>query len=804
MPMMPRPTIWLRALPLIAATACAGSGERPRNPAPPEAPPPEVAGLVNPMIGTKGGETWPGAVTPFGMVQWSPETTKGDATRTSRPGGYGYDTPRIRGFSLTHMSGTGCAGAYGDIPFFPFPDTVASSPSADTKDAIYASAFSHDREQAEAGYYRVALDSGVEVELTASARAGIGRFRYPSGKPATLLIRTSSSEVGSERAQTAIDVAAGTISGSVTSGNFCGYLDAETRRSYYTLYFHAVLDRPITGTGTWRDGVLGPAGSTTAEGGSGYGDKGFPPAGIGSGAYVTFASDGAPVTMRVGISFVSAAGARANLESEIPDGTTFDSVRRAAHDAWNRALGRIAIDGGSRDQQVTFYTALYHSLLHPNLFSDVDGRYVGMDQKVHQAAAGHAQYANFSGWDVYRGQLQLVALLEPAIASDIARSLLLQAEQNGGVWDRWTHAAGGTHVMTGDPGHIAVASLHAFGATDFDAPQALASMVHAATTVTEADRSRRGWQVMAAGERPSLDFYLAHGYVPADGNAWGGAGETLEDASADFAVAQLAARLGDRATAASFLARAGSWHNVFNPSATPDGGYIQDRNSDGSWRTPFDPAGDDGFAEGSSAQYTWMVPHDPHGLFEALGGRDRALARLDAFFRNPDGGWALTHAGGTHAEMDNEPSIGAPWLYYFAGLPARSQEILRHTLETLWGNRPDGIPGQDDLGAMSAWFIWSALGLYPQYPGRADLLIGAPLFPRATIRRSNGVELHLEATGAPALYVDRVALDGTPATHSWLPEAFVAAGGRLSITLAAQPGSWGTAPADLPPSFPPR
>jgi predicted alpha-1,2-mannosidase len=777
-------------------------------------PVPALAPYVNPLIGTKGGETWPGADTPFGMVQWSPENTKGNPVRTARPGGYGYDFQRIRGFALTHMSGTGCAGGYGDVPFYPHVGEVTTSPADDKTDGLYASDFRHEDEHAEAGYYKVKLASGATAELTATTRSGAARFAFPAGQPATLLVRTSASEVGSEKAETHVDVAAHTIDGSVTSGNFCGYLSEEGVRSYYTLYFHAEFDRPFVATGAWKDTTVTP-GATSSEGGMGYGEKGWPAVGKGSGAYVTFAPDGQPIGVRVGISFVSLANARANLAAENPAGTSFETVRAAATAAWNRALARVVVEGGSDDERTTFYTALYHALLHPNVFSDVNGEYTGMDQKVHQVVAPQkVQYANFSGWDVYRGQVQLVTFLDPAVGSEIAQSLLNQADQYGGVWDRWTHGPGATHVMTGDPGHIAVASIFAFGGQAFDAARALRSMVHAATTVHELDLSKRGAPVMSVGERPSLDAYLKLHYVPADGNAWGGAGETLEDVSADFAIAQLARRLGDRGVHDQFVLRSGYWRNVFNPAATPEAGYVMDRNADGTWVARFDPAGDaddgNGFAEGSSAQYTWMIPFDARGLFRAMGGVDKAVARLDAFFRNADGTWAATRAGGAHAEMNNEPSIGAAYLYLFAGVPWKTHETVRQVINTLWGNRPDGIPGQDDLGAMSAWFVWSSLGLYPNYPGRSELLVTAPFFAKATIRRSNGVVVTIDAPGAgrDAAYVYGLRVDGADVPRSWLEEAFVGKGGKVEIAVGAtrpeaKAGAWGTRAEDLPPSFSP-
>jgi predicted alpha-1,2-mannosidase len=767
--------------------------------------PPDVAKNVNPIIGSDGADTFPGADLPFGMVQWSPENTSGNQTRTPYPGGYAYNQTKIRGFALTHMSGTGCAGAFGDIPILPFAGSVTSSPSSDSKDATYALSFTHAHETAQAGYYAVTFDNGVKAELTATLRTGSGRFTYPAGKPATLLFRTSNSEVGSEDASITIDSAKRTVTGWVKSGNFCGYINTVDRRSYYTLYFQAELDQPITGTGTWKDGTV-TAGGTTVGGGTTYGSDGFPPAGKGSGAYLTFAGD-QPVNMRVGISFVSQANAKANLDAENPAGTTFEKVRQAAYDAWNGVLGRIAISGGTADQTAMFYSALYHSLLHPNIFSDVNGQYVGMDQQVHTVGGVQkAQYANFSGWDVYRGQLQLVAFVDPAIGGDIAQSLLNQANQNNGVWDRWTHAAGGTHVMTGDPGHIAVPSLYAFGGTNFDAAGALTSMVAAASNPTSDDAKNDGWNVMVVGERPSLAQYLSLHYVPADGNAWGGVGETIEDVSADFAISQLAARLGNSAVHAQFLARSAYWQNVWNPNASGSTGYLMQRNANGSWATGFSPTSDDGFAEDSAAVYLWNIPFNPAGLFAKMGGNVAALNRLDGFFKDGNGNWVLKDSSGAHADMNNEPSLDSPLLYSFAGAPWKTQATVRAVLDLLWANTPQGIPGQDDLGAMSAWYVWSTIGLYPQYPGRSELLLLAPLFSQISIHRGNGKVITINAPAATDSkpYIQALQVNGAATTKAWLPESFVAAGGTLDFTLSDQPSTtWGAAPGDAPPSFAP-
>jgi len=767
-------------------------------------PPTDPASYVDPFIGTAaGGNVFPGAVVPFGMVQWSPETTRGNHTRAAAAGGYAYDAPRVRGFSLTHLSGTGCRGASGDIPFFPYTGAVESSPSADSTDQVYAVRFSHSNETAAPGVYRVRLESGVFVELTATARTGSGRFTFPPGAPASLLIRTSDSEVGSGGAEIRVDAEKQTVSGSVTSGNFCGYIDPVMRHDYYTLYFIAEFDHPFTGFGTWENETLRP-GETSATGGTTYGNDGYPGFGLGSGGWVEFDTAQNPtVSVRVGISYVSLAGAAANLATENPPGTKFDFVEQSAHTSWNKTLNRIQISGGSDRDRRIFYTALYHAMLHPNLFSDVTGQYRGFDGNVHTISANQrAQYANFSGWDVYRSQVQLVTLLDPALGSDIAQSLFNQAAQNGGVWDRWTHNTGATHVMEGDAATLAMAGIAAFGGTGFDMEGAYASLVQAATVPTPLDLSNVGCPVMCPGQRPSLDKWLSLHYIPAEGNAWGGAGETLENVGAEFALAQLADRMGDADGHARFLERSAYWRNVFNPDATPEGGYIQDRNEDGSW-PEFDPASDAGFAEGSSAQYTWMVPFDPAGLFAAMGGPAKAFARLDTFFHNPDGSWALTRLGDLKAEMDNEPSIGAPWLYLFAGRPDRTQELIAELRNRLWRDQPDGIPGNDDLGAMSAWFVWAALGMYPNYPGRAELVLASPLFPEAVIRRANGTTLTVRATGATP-YVRELRVNGQASTQPWLPETFFGENGELVYTLASTPDPrWGRAPGDAPPSFAP-
>lgn len=767
----------------------------------------QPADAVNPFIGsTNGGNTWPGASLPFGMVQFSPEETPLPGRRfpIAAPGGYEWRANGVKGFSLTHLSGTGCMGASGDIPIMPVTVPVEVSPSADDSFSMYSSLLDHSDERAEPGYYKATLANGVTVELSATLRTGHARFSWPKDKPANLLFRVSDSEVGSSQASARVDAARREVTGSVTSGNFCGYLSADRRESYYTLYFVARFDRPFSPGGGWRDETLAP-GAVEAEGGTSYGERGHPPGRKGSGVWIVFDPSKSPaVDMKIGVSYVSLDGARANLESESPAGTTLEGVRSAARAAWNARLGEIDVKGGTGDERTVFYTALYHALLEPNLYSDADGRYVGFDHKVHRLRARQrAQYANFSCWDVYRSQLQLVTWLDPGLGSDIAQSLLNQAAQNGGVWDRWTHLTGATSVMNGDPSPPAIAAIYAFGGRDFDVKSAYASLLKAATQPDALDVSRRGCPVQCVGERPGLDRWLSLHFMPVGAPGWGSAADTLELAAADFGLAQLAEYVGDRANAGRLRQRSGWWRNLFNPKT----GYIQPREADGGWKqVDFDVENDDDYVEGSGAQYLWMVPFDPAGLFKALGGVETARKRLRAFFYDADGSLAVTKSGYAHAELANEPSIASPWLYDFAGEPWRTQEIVRAAMKRIWTNSPAGLPGNDDLGEMSSWYVWAALGLYPLYPGRSELVLGSPLFPQALVARPGG-KVAIRANGAAmdAPYVAALSVDGKSRAKPWLPASFALHGGTLDFTLGRTPDrDWGSRLGDAPPSFGPE
>ncbi|TCO48369.1 putative alpha-1,2-mannosidase [Kribbella antiqua] len=423
---------WLAAGLAVALLAPAVPAEASALPAVPTEASLDPASYVDPLIGSqRDGNTWPGAVRPFGMISWSPTTTRGDQTSTGAANGYQYDVTRVRGFSLTHVNGAGCnPGAAGDVPIMPYVGTVDSSPTADTTDAKYASNFSHANESAKPGRYTVTLDSGVKTDLAVTTRAGVGEFTFPTDQPANLLFRTSNSLNGSEDAEITIDPAGRKVTGSVLTGAFCGRRangGVNNRKSYYRLYFTASFDQPIVANGTWKDSTLTP-GSTQTTGGEGY-KTGRDRLGRGSGGYMTFAP-GTEVRMRIGISYVSLAGAEQNLRAELRPQTTVDGVAADGYRDWRSELENVRITGGTDNQRTTFYTALYHAMLQPNVFNDVDGRYLGSDWQIHRLAPGQrAQYGTFSGWDQYRAHIRLLALLKPEIAGDFAQSMYQFAQQ---------------------------------------------------------------------------------------------------------------------------------------------------------------------------------------------------------------------------------------------------------------------------------------------------------------------------------------------------------------------------------------
>ena len=721
---------------------------------------------VNPFIGTAAdGNTFPGASVPFGLLQWGPDTRA--------DGWYHYADQTIRGLSLTHISGAGCP-IYADVPILPWTGEVTGPGSAPD----FALKFSHEREQAHPGYYAVEFDNGVKAEFTVTARAGISRFLFPPGATRTLLIKVSDSanvdEPKRKADASAVEIRGpDTIVGTVHSGGFCA------TDSNYVLYFALTFARPFASAGTWTT-TLSP-GSTSA-------------AGHKVGAYVSFAPGAEPVVAKVGVSFVSIANALANRQAEIP-GWDFDAVHAAATVRWTDLLARVGIDGGTPAQRTIFYTGLYHMLLSPNLFNDANGDYIGFDGQVRRLAPGEAQYANFSDWDIYRDVVQLHALLLPEQTGQMMQSLIRDAQESGWL-PRWPVANDVSYVMGGDSPAILIAEAHAFGARAFAARTALEYMLKGAT--------QPGTGPHGQSQRPGLPDYLSKGYIPVGNGNETGASVTLEYASADFAISRFAAALGDPANAARLQRSAQNWRNLLDPET----GFIRPRTADGKFLGNWDPdhlmprhqswdtVDQMGFEEGSAWQYTWMIPQNYAGLFAALGGEEKVVPKLDKFFQKLSG-WAVPTF-----TVTNEPDFCAPYAYVWTGNPWKTQEVVDRVRRETFTTKPDGLPGNDDLGATSGVYVWNALGLYPVIPGVGGLVLGTPLFPSATVRMGDGRTLEIISRGE-GIYVQSVTLNGRAHDSAWLPlEALTAKENRLEFLLGSQPNkTWGAHGASLPPSF---
>ena len=735
---------------------------------------------VNPIIGTAGGgNTFPGATLPFGMMQWSPDTGK-DAW-------YYYNDKQITGFGLTHISGAGCP-LYGDFAVLPVAGELGASPGLDI--APYAVGFSHAAEEAHPGHYAITLANGVRVNIAVTERAGIARFTFPTGVPARLLVNAGSSgnttagkgklPGGNEAYGNQIElVGKDGYSGSVAAGGFC------SSNSHYKLYVTGRFDKPFTASKMWQDdAVLGDA--TRAKGKH-------------TGAWLDFGSERV-VELKVGISFVSEEGAEANLDKEIP-GWEFDKVREAARQTWSGELGRVAVTGGTADQRTIFYTGVYHSLLSPNIFSDADGKYTGFDGKVRVLAGTNrsgaetkqaAQYANYSDWDIYRNTVQFQALLDAGRSSDMMQSLVNDAEQSG-WYPRWEAANDKTNVMGGDSPAPVIASSYAFGAHNFDVATALKYLVKA------------GSEQHDNAERPYIGEYLKLGYVPNENDEIS-ASRTLEFANDDFAIAQFAKATGHADVYQAFLKQSENWKNLLDPETK----WIRPRGSDGKWLASFDSETSQpkrhwngaesndqlGFEEGNTWQYSFMLPFDYPALFAGMGGADKVIPRLDRFFLK------LRCWGEPCYNIENEPDFVVPYAYVFAGQPWKTQEVVTRIGAQVFKNAPEGIPGNDDLGATSGVYVWDALGLYPAVPGVGGLVLGSPVFDRATWSLSGGRTLVVSRTGN-GIYVQKVMLDGVEYKSMWLPVEKLHAGvTRLAFSMGTEPNKeWGTGVGDRPPAF---
>jgi predicted alpha-1,2-mannosidase len=688
----------------------------------------------------------------MGMVQWSPDTV------SNPPGGYSYNDSETKGLSLTHFSGRGCQ-VYQDFPFMPYVGSISNSPA--THGSLYYSGFSHSSEIARPGYYRVHLDGpNVTAELSVTPHTGMGQFVYPASTASTMIINAGGSINGNTNSAVSIIPASNEVTGFDESTVGCG-------SNPYVLYFAAKFDRSFAGYGTWDGNVISHGSSSSS--------------GQYTGAFVVFNTTSHQVVrVQVGISFVSVANAQLNLASEDAS-FNLASVAKNADAAWNDHLNSIQAEGGTHDETVTFYTALYHVFFHPNIFSDVNGQYIGFDGKVHTVSSGHIQYENVPGWDSYRTQIRLLSILAPSAVGDIAQSLVNDAQQGDGSLPRWEQANADSHGMSGDDGDAIIADAYAFGATNFDTSGALQAMINGQSQVRE-----------------GFTDYLKWGYVPADlQSGLSSASITLEYANDDFAIAQFGNALGNSTDYNTYLQRSGNWQNVFNAAS----GYIQPRNADGSWAQGFVPTSENGFQEGDSAQYSWMATFNLGGLFNQMGGNSAVVSRLDTFFSELNAGPISPYAW-----MGNEPTVEVPWEYDFAQAPSHTQDVVRRIETQLWNNTPGGIPGNDDGGEMSSWYIFAAIGLYPEITATGGFVIGSPLFTSITLNLSGGHTLQINAAEASDAqpYVQSLHINGNPTTSLWLPWSTVQNGATLDFTLGGSSSNWGSSPQDAPPSYPPH
>lgn len=754
---------WLRALlstlVLLSFCAPARQSQTPRvgrqNRVQPAAPQ-DATRYVDPFVGTGGhGHTYPGATVPFGMVQLSPDTR---LTGWDGSSGYHYSDSVIYGFSHTHLSGTGVPD-YADILLAPTagePRLDALGPEGATAGG-YASRFSHADERARPGYYSVRLaDENILAELTATPRAGLHRYTYPAGsRPSVTLDLAHRDKVLDSRLIV------------TDSRRVEGYRRSQSWARDQIVYFAAEFSHDFADHGI-AEGPAAPARVNSAQG-------------TNLRAFFRFDSlADSPLLVRVGISAVSAEGARRNLAAEI-NHWDFDRVRADADRVWNEELNKIVVAGGTEDERKNFYTALYHAMLAPNLFTDADGQYLGRDMKVHRAE-GFTNYTVFSLWDTFRAAHPLYTIIDQRRTRDFVNTFLAQHEQAGRlpVWELWANE---TDTMIGYHAASVIADAAAKDVGGFDLEKAYAAMRHSATLT-----------------HFGLGAYRERGYISSEDEPES-VSKTLEYAYDDWCVAQVARMLRREDDYKHFTRRAQSYKNLFDPAA----GFMRARRN-GRWAEPFDPREVNfNFTEANSWQYTFFAPHDISGLIELMGGKEAFAGKLDAMFaadpRTTGREQAdITGLMGQYAH-GNEPSHHVAYLYNFAGRPWKTQARVRRIMEEFYRPTPDGLIGNEDCGQMSAWYVLSAAGFYPVTPGSTTYVIGSPLFSEVRFNLENGRTFTVRALNQSPrnLYVQSAALDGRPHTKSFITHADIMRGGELVFTMGGRPNTrWGAGDGDSP------
>ena len=672
----------------------------------PDPTPDPLVDLVDMFVGTGAelinfGALFPGAATPFGMVKLSPDTEGTIAADFGvlHAGGYYYDDTEVMGFSHIHLAGTGVAD-YGNLLVVP---AIGDPEQLVTATDVPNLPLDHDLEYAEPGYYRLqSADPAVTAELTATARTGLHRYTFPETTDALVVVDVTHVLGKGEVADSSVtlDPATGELSGFVHNvGEFSSRFDG------FELFFVIAPDPPPASWGVF-DGDGYHAAQTSAGG-------------IRSGAVLRYeSSPEAPITLRVGISFVDVAGARANLEAEAA-GEDFDSVRAAARATWEEALAVVEVEGGTDTRRRLLYTSLYHAQLMPTLLTDVDGRYRGLDKEVH-TAEGYTYYTDFSMWDTYRTFHPLASLVWPQHQRNFLRSLATMA-QEGGSMPVWPLAIGYTGSMIGTSADIVFGDAVDKGYTDFDVETAYQAMRKLA--MEPAPPGKPG--------RDELEICLEVGWCPAD-QSGGSVSKTLEYAADDACLATLAGHLGHADDAAMFTERAGRWTALWDDSK----GFLAPRNTDGSfaWYDPYTRTS--AYIEGTPWHYLFMVPHDVPSLVDLMGGPPGFLDRLTTFMQTGRDEFSMLIPSAFYWH-GNEPDIVAPWLFGFGGRPDLTRWWTTWAADTAYLLKPGGLAGNDDGGTLSAWYVFAAIGIYP-LPCTGQYALSTPLFDRVIVHMPGG------------------------------------------------------------------
>jgi predicted alpha-1,2-mannosidase len=750
---------------------------------------------VNPMIGASTsveygeGKTFPGAATPFGLVQLSPDTITGGDNGP----GYSHEHKSIEGFSFTHMSGIGWYGDLGNFLVMPTSGPLRTERGVDGAHDGYRSRFQHKTEVAQAGYYAVTLDDyGIRVEASVAPHAGILRFTFSKNEQSRVQIDLARRIGGTSTRQYVKMVNERTIKGWMKCPPAGGGWGNGDGKANYTVYFYAQFSKPITNCGVWSAAI--PAGWSRKREDieSARYRKVVAAAAVTPGCremegdhlgfYSEFSTtNGEQVTLKAGLSFASVEGAKQNLGHDIP-GWDFEQVHAGARALWEQAFAGVSVKGGNDTQREAFATALYHSMLDPRAYSDVNGDYTGADGKLHRAEA-FTYRTIFSGWDVFRSQYPLLSLIRLDVVNDTVNSLMQQAELSGnGYLARWEIVATESGCMIGDPAVSVFAEAYLKGIRGYDAGKAYELCRQTVDLSKENGNHRKVCQDL--------------GYVP------GSISVTLENAYFDYCAGRFAEALGKTNDARRFMQRSLNYRNIYDRSI----GNMHAKNADGSW-TKWEGATQQGqgCVESNPYQQGWFVPQDVAGLIELMG-KEYFLSYLTEFFEKTP----LTFKWNDYYNHANEPVHHATYLFAYAGKPWLSEKWSRIVMDHAYGAGVKGLCGNEDVGQMSAWYILSALGFHPVSPVDGIHIIGSPLFDEATIQldpryyKGGKFKVRTRGNSPRNCYVQSATLNGAPLTRAWLRHVEVVAGGTLELVMGPQPNeSWGSAPSELPPrNFP--